>query len=223
MTEYYSAFKERIAGFFDFRVARGFKRKPYLIDLAKFDRWCLEECPNLSSLSRELVHAWISEESRSETARRATVMRRFGKYLAAIGENAYVLPEKYAPLRSPAVPYLFTDAELSALFSAIDALPATSREPFFHEMAPALFRLIYTCGLRPNEGREVLRENVRGRIHRKIPFWAISSAESCAKSDFRRKPLFACQLEKRLVPDFCEIVEIRNFSWMNRCKSPLKV
>ena len=64
---------------------------------------------------------------------------------------------------------------------------------------------------------------LRGRIHRKIPFWAISSAESCAKSDFRRKPLFACQLEKRLVPDFCEIVEIRNFSWMNRCKSPLKV
>lgn len=162
MTEYYSAFKERIAGFLDFRTARGFKRKPYLTDLAKFDRWCLEKRPNPSSFSRELAHAWISEEgiSRSETARRATVMRQFGKYLAAIGENAYVLPEKYAPLRSPAVPYLFTDAELSALFSAIDALPSTSREPFFHEMAPALFRLIYTCGLRPNEGREVLRENV---------------------------------------------------------------
>jgi integrase len=27
-------------------------------------------------------------------------------------------------------------------------------------IAPVLFRLIYTCGLRPNEGRELLRENV---------------------------------------------------------------
>ena len=38
-------------------------------------------------------------------------------------------------------------------------------------------------------------EYLRGRIHRKIPFWAISSAESCVKRDFRRKPWIACRLE----------------------------
>jgi len=64
---------------------------------------------------------------------------------------------------------------------------------------------------------------LRGRIHRKIPFWTISSAKSCAKRDFRRKPGIACRPRKRLVPDFCEIVENRNFSWINRRKSPLKV
>ena len=32
-------------------------------------------------------------------------------------------------------------------------------EPFLHEIAPTMFRLIYTCGFRPNEGRELLREN----------------------------------------------------------------
>ena len=70
---------------------------------------------------------------------------------------------------------------------------------------------------------EMAKGKIRGRIHRKIPFWAISSAKSCAKRDFRRKPSFACRLGKRPVPDFYEIVEIRNFLWINKCKSPLKV
>jgi len=50
--------------------------------------------------------------------------------------------------------------ELTALFSAIDQLPPTKKEPFLNEMAPTLYRLIYTCGLRPNEGRELLAENI---------------------------------------------------------------
>ena len=162
MIEYYSAFRDKIIGFLNFHAARGFKRKPYLSDFVKFDRWCLEKHPNQSTLSRELVHEWIdhNDASRSDAARRAVVMRQFGRYLAAVGEIAYILPEKYAPIKSVAVPFLFTDAELSALFRAIDTLPPTSHEPFLHEMAPVLFRLIYTCGLRPNEGRELLEEHV---------------------------------------------------------------
>ena len=162
MTEYHSAFRDKITGFLDFHASCGFKRKPYLSDFLKFDRWCLENHPGQSALSRELVHEWIDDSavSRSDASRRAVVMRQFGKYLAAIGEEAYVLSAKYAPVRSVAVPFLFTDDELSALFRAIDALPPTRREPFFNEIAPVLFRLIYTCGLRPNEGRELLEKNV---------------------------------------------------------------
>ena len=162
MTEYYSAFRNKIIGFLDFHASCGFKRKPYLSDFVKFDRWCQENHPEQSSLTRELVHEWIDDSgaSRPDASRRAIVMRQFGKYLAAIGENAYILPAKYAPVKSTAVPFLFTDKELSALFLAIDALPPTPREPFLNEIAPTLFRLIYTCGLRPNEGRELLEENI---------------------------------------------------------------
>ena len=165
MAEFHSAFSDKISAFLDFHIAHGFKRKPYLSDFIKFDRWCLENHPCQSVLSRELVHEWMNENtaSRSDTARRASVIRQFGKYLAAIGEAAYILPEKYAPIRSAAVPFLFTDTELSALFRAIDSLPSTPHEPFLNEIVPVLFRLIYTCGLRPNEGRELLVENINVR------------------------------------------------------------
>ena len=80
--------------------------------------------------------------------------------MCAIGKDAYILPEKYVSMKHNFAPYIFTDEELRRLFSAIDRIRPTVTEPFIHVIAPVLFRLIYTCGLRPNEGRELKCENV---------------------------------------------------------------
>ena len=162
MIKFSSVFGERISNFLDYRTARGYKRETYLRHFIKFDCWCMEKHPTQTKLSRELVLGWINDAvvSSYNTAQRVASMRQFARYLCAIGEEAYILPEKYAPLKSRATAYLFTDMELSALFRAIDQLPPTKKEPFLNEIAPALYRLIYTCGLRPNEGRELLAENI---------------------------------------------------------------
>ena len=70
------------------------------------------------------------------------------------------MPEKFTEQKKAFNPYIFTDRELTALFTAIDNLPSDKNEPFITEIAPTLFRLIYTCGLRPNEGRELLCKNI---------------------------------------------------------------
>ena len=162
MTEFSSVFGGRISNFLDYRTARGFKRKTHLRYLIKFDRWCMQAHLEQALLSRELVLDWIGDASASsyDIAQRVASIRQFARYLCAIGEEAYILPEKFAPLKSKAAAYIFTDAELTALFRAIDQLPPTKKEPFLNETAPVLFRLIYTCGLRPNEGRELLEQNV---------------------------------------------------------------
>lgn len=162
MTEFSSAFGERITSFLDYRSARGFKRETYIRHFIKFDRWCVERYPEQTELSREFVLGWINDIAVSgyDTAQQITSKRQFARYLCAIGEEAYILPEKYAPLKSRATAYLFTDSELAALFQAIDRLPPIPKEPFLDKIVPVLFRLIYTCGLRPNEGRELLKENI---------------------------------------------------------------
>lgn len=162
MTEFSSAFGEKITSFLDYRLARGFKRETYIRHFIGFDHWCMQKYPGQELLSRELVHDWIDDSVASghEVAHRCTAMRQFGKYLCSHGEEAYVLPGKYAPLKSRAAAYIFTDSELAALFAAVDLLSPPKKEPFLNEIAPTLFRLIYTCGLRPNEGRELLQENV---------------------------------------------------------------
>ena len=146
MTEFSSTFGERISNFLDYRTARGYKQETYLRHFKKFDLWCIESHPAQTELSRELVLDWINDTAISShnTAQRVASMRQFARYLCAVGEEAYILPEKYTPLKSRAAAYLFTDMELTALFSAIDQLPPTKKEPFLNEMAPTLYRLIYT-------------------------------------------------------------------------------
>ena len=162
MTDFSSAFGERFTNFLDYRTARGYKRETYLRYFIKFDRWCIENHPGQTVLTRELVLDWINDTAISSynTAQRVASMRQFARYLCAVGEEAYILPEKYTPLKSRAAAHLFTDMELTALFRAIDQLPSTKKEPFLSEIAPTLYRLIYTCGLRPHEGRELLAENI---------------------------------------------------------------
>ena len=79
----------------------------------------------------------------------ATSLRLFGKYLLAVGKEAYVLPDKMFVVKKTEQPYMFTNSDLVALFKTIDNLS----KPCYGDtiMIPTLFRLIYTCGLRPNE------------------------------------------------------------------------
>jgi integrase len=199
MSGFSSAFAQKLEAMLDYREACGFKREKHLRNLLRFDAYCCEHAPDASALGHDIVHGWID----SETARgygileKATSIRQFGKYLNAVGEEAYILPEKFSHHAKRMAPYIFTDAELSALFAAIDKLPPDAAEPNAAEIAPVLFRLIYTCGLRPNEGREILCENVNldtgeiliahtKRNRERIVVMSDDMAAMCRSYDFRR-------------------------------------
>jgi integrase len=162
MTDFTSSFAGKLDAMLLFRVAHGYKRETHLARLIRFDKYCANHFPQIHELTREIVHAWLDNESESviDLAGAAGTIRQFGKYLNATGEDAYVLPDKFTPYKKRSAPYIFTDAEVTALFDAIDKLPDDKNEHFLTEISPVLFRLIYTCGLRPNEGRELLTENV---------------------------------------------------------------
>ena len=81
-------------------------------------------------------------------------------YMNGIGGAAYVLPEKMYGHTSAFVPYIFTDDELIRLFAAIDRISPSAAQPYKQEVLPVMFRLIYTCGLRPAEARTLKTENV---------------------------------------------------------------
>ena len=162
MAVFKSGFAEKLNAALDWREARGYKRDTHLSSFIKFDRFCSECFSDETELKREIVYLWIDYVTKTAKSTKHPVesIRQFGKYLTAIGEPAYIVPDKFIPDRPAFVPYNFTDAEMTALFSAIDALPNEQTEPFMSEISPVLFRLIYTCGLRPNEGRELLTQNV---------------------------------------------------------------
>lgn len=200
MSKFSSGFAQKLEDMLEYRVARGYKKESYIGNIVRFDKYCLEHFPKTSNLTQEIVHAWFDSETDSacSLSNKATVIRQFGKYLSAINEEAYILPEKFTPRRKAFNPYIFTDNELTALFLAIDTLSPTKNEPFLNEIAPVLLRLTYTCGLRPNESREILCENINlntGEIlvtntkHRKERLIVMSDdmLALCQKYELRRR------------------------------------
>ena len=157
MSSFCSKFAPAIEAMLEYRTALGLSEKTSSAQLKHFDRYCVEHCPENDTISKRLVFDWLKNvfEAGSENISGYTAaIRNLAEYMNAVGQPAYVLPTGFYPYKSRFTAYVFSDAELSALFGAIDSMPRTSKNSEA-ATAPVLFRLIYTCGLRPNEGREL--------------------------------------------------------------------
>jgi integrase len=93
-------------------------------------------------------------EKASSFRRRVTALREFSKYLQAMSESDYIIPTNIFPMVHRYTPYIFSDAELKSIFHQSDL------DPTGDLAIPVVYRLIYLCGLRPNEGRELRTEDV---------------------------------------------------------------
>ena len=143
------------------KVSLGGAESTYLDSAHNFDRFCSEKYPDADCLTEPLALGWIKDAGTTAGVilPRLAFERGFATYLTSVGKPAYVLPERFAAGRSIFVPYIFTDGELSSLFQEIDSYQYP-REPFRPILLSVYFRLTYTCGLRPNEGRTLKKQNV---------------------------------------------------------------
>jgi len=159
-----SGFSSTIDEFLDYRRTLGFTTEAYHCNLGGFDRFCENHYPKQDVLEKEIVFRWLddlSQYSHNALAKKATAIRQYGKYLVATGREGYILPANYVSHKSNFAPYTFTEDELHRLFGAIDSLKRiASRDKYAPMIIPVLFRLLYTCGLRPQEGRCLKSDNI---------------------------------------------------------------
>jgi integrase len=155
-----SGFAELINKYLDYREALGYSRHTDGSMLTKFDKYCSANCPDGIELTRDVVCGWIDSETKG-IPNKITAIRNFSKYLRAHGYDAYEYPATgIGKVKGRFLPHMFTPEELRNLFAAIDKIQPSLWNPHLPIILPVMFRLIYSCGLRPNEGRELLRENI---------------------------------------------------------------
>lgn len=161
-TSFKSGLAPAIRSMIGYKVSLGYEESTYLTRSHSLDRYCMEHFPDETKLTREVVTGWVKRQPGEASGyfhSRAGYARGLGRYLVSIGEEAFILPERFTSGRSCFVPYIFTDSELAALFHEIDTHD-NKRDSFQPFLLSTVFRLIYTCGLRPNEGRMLKREAV---------------------------------------------------------------
>lgn len=133
--------------------------------LKRFDEFCSENYPQESTITRAMGLAWAVRrptEKPVSTAKRLAPVRELAKYMLRKGVDAYVIPDEF--VKQPAVryaPHIFTDKELECFFHETDSIhPHIHKECMEPLVMPVIFRLIYTCGLRPQEGRLIKRKDI---------------------------------------------------------------
>ncbi|MCR5321697.1 MAG: tyrosine-type recombinase/integrase [Lachnospiraceae bacterium] len=156
-----SSFAADMQGLMELKVALGYSAETYLPKARAFDEFCTIHYPGLDVITEPMAVHWIkySYENRPGSVHeRITFLRVLGKYQNAMGKNAYIMQESYTSGKSVFMPYIMTDSEMTELFAAIDSL--YPKNGFKQLQVSTYFRLTYTCGLRPREGRELLRKDV---------------------------------------------------------------
>lgn len=155
---FHSHFADDIREMVAYKTALGHKAASYEWNLQNLDRYCMKHYPDAVTLTKEIVFGWCqAAKGTGKSSYRANTIRNFGKYLTAIGKEAYVLPTEMFVSQKADLPYLFTDEELEHFFDATDHYPHRGNSPLLEYIIPVIFRLQYVCGLRPQEVRLLKR------------------------------------------------------------------
>ncbi len=161
---YSSNFKPFIEGLVQQKNAIGINYESAEYYLSNFDRFCRDQFPDETILSRHIVMQWAERKptEASNTHRvRLPYVRELAKYMIGLGiDDAYVIPERLGGKIIRRVPHFFTKEELRAFFSTSDKLKPKSNALARHLVLPVIFRVIYCCGLRSCEARLLRVEDV---------------------------------------------------------------
>ena len=153
--KYESNFKEFIIGLIQEKRATGYEYGTQQYVLERFDRFCITRHADETELTAIIAMDWatmLPTENAGGFMSRVAPVRELARYMLRQGYSAFVIPSGIASKPPRKVPHIFTDSEISFLFDITDNLKKPKRmHSIRHLMIPIMFRLLYTCGLRPME------------------------------------------------------------------------
>jgi integrase/recombinase XerD len=157
MMNFSSNLSTHLTEFLAFKRSMGIKYKTPEYYLFKLDQFNFEN-GNYSTLTENVVTKWLlkmADETNSLNRSWIPPIREFGRYLRRIGiKDAYLISDNFVTQMYRAETYLMTTSEIKIFFRECDRLAKSpTLKVGMGFVYPALYRLIYCCGLRPIEAR----------------------------------------------------------------------
>ena len=153
---------EMIDQFVSYKKANGYQYQTGACYLKKYARFVIETAPETVAPDKASVEGFLEKlrDTPGSLYNAAAFLREFSRYLTARGIAAYLIPSGRLRLPTPVQPYFFTEREITAFFRECDRIKENPHLKGKHLVLPAVFRLLYCCGLRCKEARTLARENV---------------------------------------------------------------
>lgn len=149
--------------YLEYRSSCGLDTKNPRWYIKDFSRYLKDNYPNETIITKKMVIPWCiarpTEKSYSFKKRMST-LRQFTIFIYSIGVCEFILDTSFTPKAERYIPYIFTDQELTDLFDT--AIRNSVQDPSSYKklIISVIYRLIFYCGLRPNEGREIMISDI---------------------------------------------------------------
>lgn len=120
-----SGLKEKERQFVAFKQRFGHTYEARIYNLLDFDRFCAAAYPERTTLDQDIVMKWAvirPTETTKGFATRISAVRQFGKYLAMLGEDAYIIPDGFRGGEMPLMPYIFSETSLQQFLGYADSM-----------------------------------------------------------------------------------------------------
>lgn len=159
---YKSVFAPYFNSFLDMKRALGFGLLKYKWKFLEFDKFFMDAGVTEPYITREHIAAWRKtcvNDKKKTLYDKICIMNSFCRYLCHLGCECYISP----PPRnnSDFTPYIFTHEQIEKIFKICDGLTLHSSNMDCILFAlPALFRLLYSTGLRINEALSIKNEDI---------------------------------------------------------------
>ena len=163
-----TAFGEMLEGtlgrLLEWRSATGYEASSFRRQIAPFIAYCGERWPDASAIGQEMVDGWLAARDLSTNGQIKFIscVREYARFAVFEGRVDFVPGEEYSLSKELFHPYLFADDELAALFRALDSHVgrAGGKRLLPEFVVPVWSRLLYCCGMRPQEPGALLRSDV---------------------------------------------------------------
>ena len=161
---YSSLLKEYFQAFLDFKASKNQDEFSYAFLFKHMDTFLVDKGYGKTYIDREIYCEWLGDRiekvSPVTLSRESSMMRTFLIFTTKIGNECYIPSPRKQPQKTY-IPHVFSHDELEALFSAADNLRLRNRctNNYLH-MIPALFRLLYSTGLRLGESLNLRNKDV---------------------------------------------------------------
>ncbi len=149
--------------FVSYKKDNGYQYRTGAYYLKRYALFAKETAPETVLPDKKSVEGFLEtlQDTPGSLYNAAAFLREFSRYLLARGyADAYLIPSGRFRLPTPVQPYFFTEAEITAFFGECDRMAENPYLKGRHMVFPAMFRLLYCCGLRCKEARTLTRENV---------------------------------------------------------------
>lgn len=153
-----------IHDFLAMRNSLGYKSQSSRYSLFAFDKFAREKGLRSITVTIELAEEWCARrpgEAADTWSHRNCFLRQFSIYLYNLGHETFIPPQISGPRDEIFVPYIFSETEIGAIYSACDSLTIYDRHAKTHIIVlPALIRMLASTGIRIGEAVKLTNKDV---------------------------------------------------------------